>query len=366
MMEMIKLLFLCNSTNTVAGNEKTVLLLAEHLDRAKFELRVVLDGYGPFYDRLCQLNVSTEVLPACGRYSVAWHRKLTRYLRGNNIDVCQLHMSRLNAPLLKRTGGVRVVERLNMTRHRDFFYPMRWRWLDRFSARWIDQFIVVSQTLRDQFIGRGYPESKLSVIYNGVDVPSELSASTLKSELGLPADTPVVGTLGRLTRQKGIDTFIKAAAMVHSRMGDVHFVVAGEGELREELEGLAKAEGLQERMHWLGYRQDAQNVLAGLDIAAVLSRWEPFANVILEAMAVGTPLVASKAGGNTEALDDGVSGVLVPPEKPQDAANILCRLLEDKDKRKRMADAARERARRFSIDSMIEAHERLYRKLAGK
>ena len=234
----INLLYLCNSPRIPAGVEKTVLVLLEHIDRERFSPRIILNGEGPFADTLRQRDEDVEIIPCGRRISRKWLKGLRESLQRRPADIVQLHLSRLNAFFLRRWGN-KVVERLNMTRHSSFWYPMRWRPADLWTSRWLDHFIVVSESLKQQFIERRYPEEKLSVAYNGVQAPGEVDRDVLKRELGLSPKVKIIGAVGRLTKQKGMDTFISAAAIVAASMPDVHFVIAGDGELRNHLDELA-------------------------------------------------------------------------------------------------------------------------------
>lgn len=361
----VQLVYLCNSPAVPAGVEKTVLLLLQHMDRDRVSARVILNGDGPFAEQLRDLRCDVEVLPCRGRAGVRWCRALRRSLAERPADVVQLHLSRVNAPMIHASGAA-VVERLNMFRHRAFMYPLQWPWLDRFTSRWLDRFIVVSESLAEHFRGRGYPPGKLTVIHNGVTTPDTADRFRLRRELALAAGTRIVGAVGRLTEQKGIDTFLEAAGLVAERRQDVHFVVVGDGELRDLLEHKARECRLTGRVSFLGFRRDVVDVLAGLDLLVYLSRWEPFANTLLEAMAAGVPAIASDVGGNSEALLGGeVGGLLVPAESPEPAARAVLELLDDPVRARQASETGRERAGEFTVTRMVRGHEDVYVELAG-
>jgi len=356
----VRVLFLCNSPRTPAGVEKTVCLLLTHFDRDRVHPRVILNGEGPFADQLRDLNADVEIIPCTRRTSLEWRRRLRESLRRRPADVVQLHLSRLNAPLLRRSGAA-VVERLNMTRDPRLRHPLAWPWLDRWTARWIDRFIVVSNTLRAAFFARGYPAYKLRVIHNGVEPPVRADSARLRRELGIADDAPVVGAVGRLTYQKGMDLFLEAVCELRNIDPRIQAVIAGDGELRSALVQQAEHLGIGSCMHFLGYRNNVWDVLAGIDVLLFLSRWEPFANTLLEAMAVGTPIVASDVDGNREALCNGdAGGVLVPPERADLAARAAAQVLTEPPLRAFLSASGRARARDFGVDRMVRLHEELY------
>ncbi len=358
--ERLRLVFLCNSPAVPAGVEKTTRLLLEHLDRDRFAPRVILNGEGPFADGLRELDVDLEVLPCRGRTSPAWRRALRMSLKQRPADVVQLHLSRLNAPLLRRTGA-RLVERLNMTRDPRIRHPLALPWLDRFTSRWIDRFIVVSETLRNAFLARGYPAHKLHVVHNGVQPPEAADPARLRRELGIAPGVPLIGAVGRLTPQKGMDCFVETVCELRTRHPTVRAVIAGDGELRAALEARVELCGLRNTLRFLGFRQDVWDILAGLDVLVLLSRWEPFANILLEAMAVGTPIVASNVAGNREALTEAeTAGLLVPPERPDLAAEAVGRVLADPELHRRLSEGGSRRARDFTVERMVRQHEQVY------
>lgn len=359
----IRLIFLCNAPPVMAGVEKTALILNDRISRDAFDVRFILNGSGPFYDALKRQDADVECIPCRQRYSLTWHREVVRSLRARPADIIQLHVSRLNALFLRLHTDAPFVERLNMTRHRSFLYPMQWKWLDRQMARFIDHFIVVSESLKEQFLRRGYPAKKMTVVHNGIEIPDNLASCGLREQLALSADTPLVGTLGRLVPQKGMRVFVKTAEIIAQKQQNVHFVVVGKGELRPELERQCHNAGLEQRVHFLGYRDDVMELLNEIDIFLYLSRWEPFANTILEAMAVGTAIVATNVGGNAEAIKDHTTGRLVEPDAPRETAQIVTELLEDRPQRRRLENKTRRAVTRWSVDNMIKGHEEVYRKV---
>lgn len=362
---MIRLAFLCNSPTVPAGVEKTALLLQRGLDPTQFAVRFILNRPGPFSEDLGHAGADVEVLPCYGRLSPGWYSALARSLRKRPADVVQLHLSRLSALAIRRCLPIAIVERLNMMRTCHGFFPLRWAFLDRLTSRWIDQFIVVSQALRHQFEARGYPPQKLSVVYNGVEASPPAPSLELRRRLGLPACGPLVATAGRLTPQKGMDTFVAAAGLLCKTHPNIHFAIIGEGCDRPRLLQQIHRLGIERQVHLLGYQTDLVTLMPAFDIFALLSRWEPFANVLLEAMSAGRPIVASAVDGNLEAVQNDQTGILVPPGRPEEAAAAFRMLLANPQRATRYGRAAADRATHFSIASMIAGHARVYQRLAS-
>lgn len=343
----------------MAGVEKTVLMLLEKLDRDLFDARVILNGDGPFAESLRAMGTEPEIIAGYSRWNPLWYWRLYRSLRRQPVDVVMLHLSRLNALVLHQ-AGCRVVERLNMTRHDSSYYFMRSRKMDCCTSRWIDRFVVVSESLKKQFLERGYPAEKLTTIYNGVDTSVNPDRNKLRKELKIPEEIPVVGTVGRLTRQKGIDVFLAAAHLVTEKK-DAQFVIAGEGEERSKLEDLSRMLKIQDRVHFLGYRADAADIISGMDVFVYMSRWEPFANTLLEAMAAGVPIVASDVGGNSELIQDNENGCLVGVREAEKAAEKICMLLDDSKRVSDLTGNAENTVAEYSVDKMTREHERVFK-----
>lgn len=355
----LKLAILCHSPDHPAGSEKTVQMLARRLPNYGVDVRVLVPNRSAFSDALHADGVTVDVIGGGQRPTPKAICGLRNSLRKRPADVLQLHLSRFFVPVLPR--GVGVVERLNMTRYSAGVYPMRQRWLDRFTARWIDHFVVVSESLRRQFLARGYPAETMQTVYNGVELPAGPPVSTLRDELGIAENVPLVGALGRLVEQKGIDVFLDAAAHIRVNLPEARFVIVGEGALRGALEARAGQLGLGDAVSFLGYRTDTSNVLAGFDVLVYPSRWEPLANTILESFAVGTPVVASNVGGNAELVVDGDCGCLFPHADPEAAAQAVTAFLRTPQRREAVTQAARRRAALFSVEAMVSAHADLYR-----
>jgi glycosyltransferase involved in cell wall biosynthesis len=210
---------------------------------------------------------------------------------------------------------------------------------------------------------------KVRCIYNGVDLarfqprhpPGGLCAS-----LGLPVGVPVVASVGRFVPYKGYTHLLKAARLVQEAMANVHWLLVGDGELREELEGECRSLGLEAQVHFVGWREDIPDLLAVSDLFVLPSLGEHFGRVLIEAMAMGRAVVATDAGGVPEIVIHGETGLLVPPGEPKALAEAVLALLEDPARAARLGGAGRRRAEsEFSLSRHVEAVEALYREVLG-
>jgi glycosyltransferase involved in cell wall biosynthesis len=193
--------------------------------------------------------------------------------------------------------------------------------------------------------------------------PNRAARRKKREELGLPADAPVVGTVGRLTVQKGYSFLLEAVPLVLEEMPAARFAIIGEGELAGELEGQARQLGVAHAVRFAGSRRDIEEMMAVMDLFASSSLWEGLPTVILESMAAHLPVVATDVSGTRELVQDGVTGLLVPPGDPPTLANAIVRVFQDPAHARAMAEAAYGRVQDFSIGRVAERHVELYQKL---
>lgn len=186
---------------------------------------------------------------------------------------------------------------------------------------------------------------------------------SLRRELQLPDETFIIGSVGRLSEQKGYTYLIQAAAQVVQALPGAHFVLTGEGELRQELETQANTLGLSDRIHFLGARRDLEQLLPQFDLFASASLWEGLPTVIMESMAAGVPLVATDIPGTRDLIRPGENGWLAPPADPAGLAQALITAAQDANRRAQYARQGKLDVQQVSIAPVAAQHLELYRKL---
>jgi glycosyltransferase involved in cell wall biosynthesis len=226
---------------------------------------------------------------------------------------------------------------------------------------------LVCEAARRAAIERGIaPAEKAVVVPNGIrvesfDIASSRAREQLRQMLALPAQTQVIGTVGRLNWTKDQAGLIRAFRLVHDRQPSTALVLIGDGELRAELEQCAAAEGIADAVHFLGDRSDVRTLLQGLDVFVLSSLSEGYSMALLEACAVRLPIIATDVGGNGEIIRDGSTGVLVPPSDPSALAQAIVGLLQQPARAQALADAARVWVRtEGSLEAMAERYAGLY------
>jgi glycosyltransferase involved in cell wall biosynthesis len=233
--------------------------------------------------------------------------------------------------------------------------------------------IAVSRAVAKSLARYGDP-ARVTVIHNGIDgdwiSPERITGERVRSELGLATGQPLIGMVGQLVPWKRHDLFLEAAARIAQALPEARFAIAG-GDLfghhpgySKELEARAKRLGLAERTRFLGHRADALEVIAALDVMLHPSECEPFGRVILEAMALGKPVVAADAAGPAEIIEHSVSGLLAPPGDIDKMAAAVVGLVQRPRERARIGAAARERAiGQFPIARTVSQVETIYREV---
>ena len=233
----------------------------------------------------------------------------------------------------------------------------------------VDRVIAVSQAVADSL--HDFDPARIAVIHNGIDLSRFTRVSAARDWLKNFINTDIqnsflVGMVGHLAPIKGQEEFIRAAAIVGSQRSDVAFVIAGEdksrgGANRQHLERLINDLGLDGRVHLLGWVDDVPRLLSTLDLLISPSRSEPFGLSIVEGMACGVPVIATRSEGALEILEDGVTGKLLPSGNPDEIAEAIISLLDDEEQRGRYVAQALEVVReKFALESMVSATEQVY------
>ena len=358
----------------LGGGQRTVLLLAQNLDRRKFEVSVASAPAGPLVEELRKAGVRHHPLKLEKTLSLKILGDIRRVLEENTVEILHTHggVAGLYGRLAARKSRVKVVHTLHglhYLHYRNPIYRQAYIDLERRLGRLTDALIFVCRA--DLEKGKGLrlaPESKMHVIRNGVDLgllKPGAEAKKLRMELGLQAAGPLVGTVARLHRQKGLTYLIQAAPQIRSSFPGAKIVVVGGGPLRQELEQEAVRRGVGDVLLFLGERPNVPDLLNLFDIFVLPSLWEGLPYVLVEAAYLCKPIVATAVDGNPEVIEDRKTGLLIPPADSSALASAVVLLLQDKTLAGRMAKAARTAIPpRFSLKKMIGEIQQLYLDLA--
>jgi glycosyltransferase involved in cell wall biosynthesis len=229
-----------------------------------------------------------------------------------------------------------------------------------------DRVFTVSEELREYVIAEGFKPQHVGVIYNGIDIGPAVDAAkaaAVRQRLGLPSTLLTIGTIARLDAVKDFVTLIRAIAELRQRV-PAALVIIGDGPERQRLEHEARTCGVAQHIHFMGYREDAREWLAGCDVYANSSVSEGISLTILEAMAAGLPVVATRVGGTPEVVLDSC-GILVPPRDPTALADALSQMAMQRSLGRVLGRAGRERVEKyFTLDRMVATYRDVYHELA--
>lgn len=367
----LKILFVIDRAGSSGGAERFVLGLAAHLPRDRFEPWVCSTWYASpaGLEVMKKAGIPAVELGRRSRWQAHRFARLGPLLRRERFDVMHTHKfgSNLWGTVIGRACRVPVIV---AHEHTWSYSGNRLRlWIDgRLIGRLATCFVAGSSADGGKMISlEGVPEGKVKVMPGTAYLPrATASDGNIRSELGLPSDAPVVAVAAVLRPQKALDVLLTAHARVLERVPQAHLVIAGDGDCREDLERLAAKLGLNGNVHFLGNRQDVDAILRAADVAALSSDFEGSPMFVTECMASGTPLVSTAVGGVPDMLENGRSGVLVPPRDPEALGAGIAALLEDPAERERLVAEGTRRLADYSADSVAEAYGQLYERLAAR
>jgi glycosyltransferase involved in cell wall biosynthesis len=363
----------------LGGAQQNTLYTLAHLDRERFEPMLVSGKGGlldPEAERIPSLHrvfLPQLVRPADPAQDAQALFALFRVFREWRPDIVHTHSSK--AGILGRwaahLAGVPVIVH---TVHGFGFHsgqPARerrlFRWLEAATSRITTRVLAVSRTNLEEGVAQGVlPRGRVSLVRSGISLSDFRNGSApdgVRERLGIPRGAPVAGMIGCLKPQKAPLDWVRACARIAAEIPAAHFLLVGDGELREAVETEVARLGLEARFHLLGWRRDIPGILRSTQVIALPSLWEGLPRVIPEAMASGLPVVATRVDGTPEAVEDGVTGFLVDPHDVEGLARRVARLLADPDEARRMGERARTRVGEFDIDEMVRRQEAIYEDL---
>lgn len=360
------ILMISNHGEIVGGGEISLLGLLEGLDRARWCPVLAVPEEGAVAGRARSLGIAVHVVPLPGvrRPGGGVLRGVVGLYRlARTCGARLLHANGTRAMLYAAPAG-RLARR-----------PVVWHVrvadpepaLDRILAALARAVVVNSEAVARRFAWAR--PGRVRTIPNGVDLarfaPRE-PPPALRPALGIPEGVPVVASVGRFVAYKGYDHLLEAVRLVLDARPDVHWVLVGDGELRGALEARCRDLDLDARVRFTGWREDVPDLLALCAVFVLASLGEHFGRVLVEAMAMARPVVATDAGGVPEIVVPGETGLLVPPAQPKALAEAVLALLEDPGRAAAVGAAGRRRAEaEFSLARHAAAVERLYQEILG-
>lgn len=357
----------------IGGAENSLYQLVTNLDQKKFSPTVYsLTGEGKIAEKLRANGVEVVCLGAKNKFDITVFFKLIKLLHHKKPHI--LHTYLFHANFIGRIAGwmsnipiiissVRVAEK---ERIHHLCLDMLTQWM-------VDKEVCVSREV-EKFVRKRakISPSKLITIYNGIDLScfhslQDEEKSKKRQELSIPEFNPVIGTIARLTTQKGLAYLLKAFQLILKSSPDCCLLIVGKGPQKQKLEKLSEKLGITSSVKFLGFREDAIEIINIMDVFILPSLWEGMPNVILEAYALGKPVVSTLVGGANEIIKDNETGFLVPPRDWRSLACSIKLLLKNPKMREEFGNKGKEFVNKsFSLDKMIKDTGKLYEELISE
>ncbi len=352
------------------GAERLLCAAARAHDRERFHIECAF--VLPWKDHLAEELERAGVKSHCmsrKRTDRRWPLRLAELVRDGEWDIVHVHSPLPGSVARLATRTMREADRprLVSTEHN------RWathrgptRWLNGFTSRWDDVSFAVTDEVRESMTG---PLTKrVETLQHGIDVESTAKASAdrdaVRAELGIGLDEIVVGTVANFRPQKDYPNLLQAARLLADRGVPVRFVAVGQGPQEAEVRQLSDDLGLVETVTLTGFRDDAVRVMGACDVFTLASQWEGLPVALMEALALGLPVVATNVGGVAEEMHDGIDALLVRPSDPPALADALGRVVTDPALRNQLGAASFARAVDFDVHRAVDRIESAYAELA--
>lgn len=354
------------------GAEQVVVTLAKGTSRLGIACTILCfeDARQPnleLFHRAAAAGIDVKRLACRKRVDRSAFFDLINCLRDLEADLLHTHGAKADfyGLMAAKKLNLPIVATLHLWSHTPFIVRF-YDWVDAFILRFFDRVVGVSEAIADEMVKKGIPRRLIRIIRNGVDLeslvtPGEGTRQETRQELGIKGNVPVVGIVGRLAPEKGHRFFLEAAREVLSLMPEVIFVIVGGGHLEEELRARASALGIISSVRFAGVRRDVARFYETFDLLLSSSLREGTPMVLLEAMALARPVIATSVGGVSALVRHNETGLLVPPGDVPLMAQAILDLLQDQARRGRLARAGQRLIREeFSAESMAEAYGRIY------
>ncbi len=352
-----------------AGAEKQFAFLCAGLPRDEFEVHAcALTRSGPYAAELSNSDIPLWLIEKKWKADPLAYRRLVRLIRKLKPDVVQTWLFAANAYGRMAALQCRVQAIIGSEQCADPWKRGYQLHIDRWLGRRTSKIVVNGRGVKAFYTSRGVAPSKFVLIENGIEShrPSDVSRSELFESLGLPTDARIVAAVGRLWPQKRIRDAIWTAELLKNVRDDVHFLIIGDGPQRRALERFRDNVQIDDRVHFLGHREDVPRMIEHFDLFWQTSGYEGMPNSIMEAMAAGVPVIATDIPGNNDLVRDGVTGYLAPVGDTAEFARKTNKLLDDRQLAATMGEAARrEMIENYPVEKMVNRHATLFRELVG-
>ncbi len=350
------------------GTERALVNFLLAADRREFRHTLVcLGSRGELAATVEAAGIPVRVLRIRHRHLLFSIPRLALWLRRERVAIIHTHMywAALWGRLAGILAGVPVM--VNSVHGPEFWKSRGQVWQERFLNHWTSRHIAVARDGLEIRVRRERVRpDRILLIPNGVTIPVQPRdhelARRVRTEFGVPVGAPIIGSVGRLVVEKGYEHLLEALKLVRVEVPNLRWLAVGDGHLRPALTARAAALGLDDAVIWAGLRQDVESLLPAMDLWVMSSIEEGLPVALLEAMAAGCPIVATRVGGIPDAVDDGREALLVPVADPAALARAIVQLLRDPVRARELGDCARARVMaEYSVESVARRIEAVYR-----
>lgn len=310
-----------------------------------------------------RLGIAVEICPMRGKADLTAIRALIRFCRREKVDILHAHsgIDSWVGGIAAKFAGVPAVR----TRH--LFLPLKYNPIN-FVHYLFDRFFALGETMRTMLVKEcGFPPEKVINIPTGIDFSSfspRYTKQEIRSTLQINNAVFVVLTVAVIRGVKRHDVALKAFKILHEKIPDSLYLIAGEGPMRSDMERLASELGIQDSVRFLGHRTDVADLIEAADVMLLTSRSEAQSQALTQSIGLGLPVVATAVGGVAEVVLHEKTGLLVPPDDPDDAASALLRIAEDPTLARSLGERGKAHARQhYSLEVMLDRSEAVYRQL---
>lgn len=320
----------------------------------------------PLHKLAIQDSLPVRAIPFAGDHDLLFIPKLLRILKEEQPDIVHIHSRRgadtLGLLAAKLAGGAKVI----ISRRVDD--PVHLNWFNRLRyVRLPDRVVTVSKGIARVLEAAGVPATKIRQVYSAIDFKSyqsPMDVITARQRLELPPLAPVLAVVAQLIPRKGHRFLLEALPMILARHPSTQVLFVGEGADEAKLREQVSRDGLSDNVRFLGYRNDIGDILRACDLLVHPATMEGFANVAMQAMAAGIPVVSSAVGGMPESVRDGITGLLVPPQDPPLLAAAILRLLDNPALRQQLGERGKTIVENeFNTDAMVKGNLAVYEEL---
>jgi len=355
----------------LGGGQMTVLGLAKNLNREKFEVSICSAEGGVLVDEARKHKIPHFAVALSKKFNCQSFKEISVILKENRIDILHTHggvagfYGRWTA---KKSGTPVIIHTHHGIHYLHYRNPLLRRVyvsLERYFSRFTDSVVVVSEANKEMaHKHRLAPSSKIILIRNGIDIDKftqRESPGKKMNDFGFELSHPVIGTVARLDHPKGVVYLLKAAKLIHRSYPQAKILIVGGGPLRGQLERKARSLGIEKQVLFLGERTDVPELLSLFDVFVLPSLWEGLPYALVEAAALGRPIVATDIDGVRELIRDGETGLLVSPMQPEELAEAVSRLLGNKEQASRLGLKAKELIPpQYALSRMVKETQDLY------